>query len=79
MKSEGFIYAALLLATAYLTKGKGFMRLFERRQPKSEIQPSNRRVTSVVRGLVDLDEQLVQLEGLVGDRPDIRSRQETKD
>ncbi|RZP39138.1 MAG: branched-chain amino acid ABC transporter permease [Acidimicrobiales bacterium] len=79
VKSEGFIYAALLLATAYLTKGKGFMHLFERRQPKSETQPSNRRVTSVVRGLVDLDEQLVQLEGLVGDRPAIRSRQETKD
>ena len=85
VKSEGFIYAALLLATAYLTKGKGFMHLFERRQPKSEVQPepevqpSNRQVTSVVRGLVDLDEQLVHLEGLVGDRPDIRSRQETKD
>ena len=55
------------------------MHLFERRQPKPETQPSNRRVSSVVRGLVDLDEQLVQLEGLVGDRPDIRSRQETKD
>ncbi len=79
VKSEGFIYAALLLATAYLTKGKGFMHLFERRQPKSKMQPSNRQVTSVVRGLSDLDEQLVQLEGLVGDRPDIRSRQETKD
>ena len=79
VKSEGFIYAALLLATAYLTKGKGFMHLFERRQPKSEIQPSNRRVTSVVRGLVDLDEQLVPLEGLVGDRPAIRPRHETKD
>ncbi len=79
VKSEGFIYAALLLATAYLTKGKGFMHLFERRQPKSKMQPSNRQVTSVVRGLSDLEEQLVQLEGLVGDRPDIRSRQETKD
>lgn len=79
VKSEGFIYAALLLATAYLTKGKGFMHLFERRQPKSKMQPSNRQVTSVVRGLVDLEEQLVQLEGLVGDRPDSRSRQETKD
>jgi len=79
VKSEGFIYAALLLATAYITKGKGFMHLFERRQPKSKMQPSNRQVTSVVRGLSDLDEQLVQLEGLVGDRPDIRSRQETKD
>ncbi len=79
VKSEGFIYAALLLATAYITKGKGFMHLFERRQPKSKMQPSNRQVTSVVRGLSDLEEQLVQLEGLVGDRPDIRSRQETKD
>ncbi len=79
VKSEGFIYAALLLATAYLTKGKGFMHLFERRQPKSKVQPSNRQVTSVVRGLVDLDQQLVQLEGLAGDRPDIRSRQATND
>ena len=59
VKSEGFIYAALLLATAYLTKGKGFMHLFERRQPKSKMQPSNRQVTSVVRGLVDLEEQLI--------------------
>ncbi len=79
VKSEGFIYAALLLATAYLTKGKGFMHLFERRQPKSKVQPSNRQVASVVRGLVDLDQQLVQLEGLAGDRPDIRSRQATND
>ena len=79
VKSEGFIYAALLLATAYLTKGKGFMHLFERRQPKSKVQPSNRQVTSVVRGLVDLDQQLAQLEGLAGDRPDIRSRQATND
>ena len=32
LKSEGFIYAALLLATAHLTAGKGFSNLIEERR-----------------------------------------------
>ena len=79
VKSEGFIYAALLLGTAYLTKGKGFMSLFETRTPKPTLVPSNRRVTSVVRGLVELDTQLGELEGLVGEQSRRRSSEETSD
>ncbi|HAX04500.1 MAG TPA: hypothetical protein DCX77_02395, partial [Acidimicrobiaceae bacterium] len=74
-----FIYAALLLATAYLTKGRGFMSLFESRAPKPTLKRSNRRVTSVVRGLVELDTQLGELEGLVAKQSDSRSREETND
>lgn len=79
VKSEGFMYAALLLVTAYLTKGKGFMSLFERRRPKDLVKPQNRRVASVVGALVDLEAQLTHVEDLVADQPDIRSRQDSTD
>ncbi len=79
VKSEGFIYAALLLLTAYLTKGRGFMSLFERRSPKTLTTPANKRVTSVVGAMVELETQLAHVEGLVADQPDIRSRQDSKD
>ncbi len=79
VKSEGFIYAALLLLTAYLTKGRGFMSLFETRTPKPALKPTNRRVTSVVRGLVDLETQLGELEGLVAKQSAPRSREEAND
>ena len=73
------MYAALLLVTAYLTKGKGFMSLFERRRPKDLVKPQNRRVASVVGALVDLEAQLTHVEDLVADQPDIRSRQDSTD
>ncbi len=79
VKSEGFIYAALLLLTAYLTKGRGFMSLFERRSPKTLTTPANKQVTSVVGAMVELETQLAHVEGLVADQPDIRSRQDSKD
>ncbi len=79
VKSEGFIYAALLLLTAYLTKGKGFMSLFERRSPKAQVTPANRRVTSVVGAMTDLETQLAHVEGLAARQPDIRSRQDSND
>ncbi len=79
VKSEGFIYAALLLLTAYLTKGRGFMSLFERRGPKTQTAPANKRVTSVVGAMVELETQLTHVEGLVADHPDIRSRQDSSD
>jgi branched-chain amino acid transport system permease protein len=80
-KSEGFIYAALLLATAYLTRGKGFMHLSERRKGrKSETSvPINRGAALVADKLVAIEDRLNQLEELVDERPDIRSRQETTD
>lgn len=78
VKSEGFIYAALLLVTAYLTKGRGFMSLFEARAPKPTLKPNNRRVTSVVRGLVELDTQLVELEDLVAKKSAPRSTEESQ-
>ena len=65
--------------TAYLTKGKGFMSLFERRRPKDLVKPQNRRVASVVGALVDLEAQLTHVEALVADQPDIRSRQDSTD
>ena len=77
-QSEGFIYAALLLLTAYLTKGKGFMSLFERRSPKAQV-PANKRVTSVVGAMTDLETQLAHVEGLAARQPDIRSRQDSND
>ena len=79
VKSEGFIYAALLLLTAYLTKGRGFMSLFERRGPKTQTAPVNKRVTSVVGAMAELETQLTHVEGLVADHPDIRSRQDSND
>jgi len=79
VKSEGFIYAALLLLTAYLTKGKGFMSLFERRSPKAQVTPANKRVTSVVGAMTDLETQLAHVEGLAARQPDIRSRQDSND
>ena len=79
VKSEGFIYAALLLLTAYLTKGRGFMSLFERRIPKVQTTPANKRVTSVVGAMVELETQLAHVEGLAEDHPDIRSRQDSSD
>ena len=79
VKSEGFIYAALLLLTAYLTKGKGFMSLFERRSPKAQVTPANKRVTSVVGAMTDLETQLTHVEGLAARQPDIRSRQDSND
>ncbi len=79
VKSEGFIYAALLLLTAYLTKGKGFMSLFERRSPKAQLTPANKRVTSVVGAMTDLETQLAHVEGLAARQPDIRSRQDSND
>ena len=80
-KSEGFIYAALLLATAYLTRGKGFMHLSERRKGrKSETSvPVNRQASAVADKLVAIEDRLNQLEEFVDERPDIRSRQETTD
>jgi len=79
VKSEGFIYAALLLLTAYLTKGRGFMSLFERRSPKTQLTPANKRVTSVVGAMTDLETQLAHVEGLAARQPDIRSRQDSND
>lgn len=79
VKSEGFIYAALLLLTAYLTKGRGFMSLFERRSPKAQLTPANKRVTSVVGAMTDLETQLAHVEGLAARQPDIRSRQDSND
>ena len=79
VKSEGFIYAALLLLTAYLTKGKGFMSLFERRSPKAQVTRANKRVTSVVGAMTDLETQLAHVEGLAARQPDIRSRQDSND
>ena len=71
IKSEGFIYAALLLATAYLTKGKGFMYIFERnRVPKTKTVVVNKSAKSVVKGLTELENRVVQVEELVAERPD---------
>ena len=80
-KSEGFIYAALLLATAYLTRGKGFMHLFERRKPRNieTAVTTNRGASLVADQLVALENQLNRIEGFVGERPDISSRQEPND
>jgi ABC-type branched-subunit amino acid transport system permease subunit len=77
-KSEGFIYAALLLATAYLTRGKGFMNLSERRNRETPV-PINRGASLVADKLVALEDRLNQIEEFVEERPDIRSRQETTD
>jgi len=80
-KSEGFIYAALLLATAYLTRGKGFMHLSERRKQRNTETsvPVNRQASAVADKLVAIEDRLNQLEEFVDERPDIRSRQETTD
>ena len=80
-KSEGFIYAALLLATAYLTRGKGFMHLSERRKQRNTETsvPVNRQASAVADKLVAIEDRLNHLEELVDERPDIRSRQETTD
>lgn len=80
-KSEGFIYAALLLATAYLTRGKGFMHFSDRRKQRNieTSVPVNRQASAVADKLVAIEDRLNQLEELVDERPDIRSRQETTD
>ena len=80
IKSEGFIYAALLLATAYLTKGKGFMYIFERnRVPKTKTVVVNKSAKSVVKGLTELENRVVQVEELVAERPDNQPREDLKD
>ena len=80
IKSEGFIYAALLLATAYLTKGKGFMYIFERnRVPKTKTVVVNKSAKSVVKGLTELENRVVQVEELVAERPDSQPREDLKD
>ena len=77
IKSEGFIYAALLLATAYLTKGKGFMYIFERnRVPKTKTVVVNKSAKSVVKGLTELENRVVQVEELVAERPDSQPRED---
>ena len=80
-KSEGFIYAALLLATAYLTRGKGFMHFSDRRKQRNieTSVPVNRQASAVADKLVAIEDRLNQLEELVDERPDIRSRQEMPD
>ena len=80
IKSEGFIYAALLLATAYLTKGKGFMYIFERnRVTKTKTVVVNKSAKSVVKGLTELENRVVQVEELVAERPDNQPREDLKD
>ncbi len=80
IKSEGFIYAALLLATAYLTKGKGFMYIFERnRVPKTKTVVANKSAKSVVKGLTELENRVVQVEELVAERPDNQPQEDLKD
>ena len=80
IKSEGFIYAALLLATAYLTKCKGFMYIFERnRVPKTKTVVVNKSAKSVVKGLTELENRVVQVEELVAERPDNQPREDLKD
>ena len=80
IKSEGFIYAALLLATAYLTKGKGFMYIFERnRVPKTKTVVANKSAKSVVMGLTELENRVVQVEELVAERPDNQPQEDLKD
>ena len=80
IKSEGFIYAALLLATAYLTKGKGFMYIFERnRVPKTKTVVVNKSAKSVVKGLTELENRVVQVEELVAERPDNQPQEDLKD
>ncbi len=80
IKSEGFIYAALLLATAYLTKGKGFMYIFERnRVPKTKTVVVNKSAKSVVKGLTELENRVVQVEELVAERPNNQPREDLKD
>tara|TARA_A100000164_G_scaffold382132_1_gene438766 strand:- start:1205 stop:2338 length:1134 start_codon:yes stop_codon:yes gene_type:complete len=80
IKSEGFIYAALLLATAYLTKGKGFMYIFERnRVPKTKTVVVNKSAKSVVKGLTELENRVVQVEELVAKQPDNQPQEDLKD
>ncbi|MAO73154.1 MAG: hypothetical protein CL409_03630 [Acidimicrobiaceae bacterium] len=80
IKSEGFIYAALLLATAYLTKGKGFMYIFERnRVPKTKTVVANKSAKSVVKGLTELENRVVQVEELVAEQPDNQPQEDLKD
>ena len=80
IKSEGFIYAALLLATAYLTKGKGFMYIFERnRVPKTKTVVVNKSARSVVKGLTELENRVVQVEELVAEQPDNQPQEDLKD
>lgn len=80
-KSEGFIYAALLLATAYLTRGKGFMHLSERRKRRNleTSVTANRGASLVADQLMALENRLNQIEAFVGEPPDISSRQEPTD
>ena len=80
-KSEGFIYAALLLATAYLTRGKGFMHLLDsRKHRKSRRAPLfNSRASMVADRLVAIEDRVTQIEELVDERPDIGSRQDATD
>ena len=80
IKSEGFIYAALLLATAYLTKGKGFMYIFERnRVPKTKTVVVNKSAKSVVKGLTELENRVVQVEELIAEQPDNQPQEDLKD
>jgi len=80
-KSEGFIYAALLLATAYLTRGKGFMHLLDsRKHRKLRRAPLlNSRASMVADRLVAIEDRVTQIEELVDERPDIGSRQDATD
>ncbi len=80
-KSEGFIYAALLLATAYLTRGKGFMHLLDsRKHRKLRRAPLfNTRASMVADRLVAIEDRVTQIEELVDERPDIGSRQDATD
>ena len=80
-KSEGFIYAALLLATAYLTRGKGFMHLLDSRKHRKLAisRPVNRRASIVVEKMVTLEDRLTEVEALVENRSDLRSSTEATD
>ena len=82
IKSEGFIYAALLLGTAYLTKGKGFMTIIEKRlSSRQNRRDANANTQSnIVQTLERVDQRLSALEGwLEVEAPDIRSRQDEID
>jgi hypothetical protein len=82
IKSEGFIYAALLLGTAYLTKGKGFMTIIEKRQSSRQNRPDADPYTqsNIVQTLERVDQRLSALEGwLEGETPDMPSPQDEID
>jgi branched-chain amino acid transport system permease protein len=82
IKSEGFIYAALLLGTAYLTKGKGFMTIIEKRRSsrQNRLAADPNTQSNIVLTLERVDQRLSALEGwLEGEAPDMRSPQDDID